>query len=82
MKKLKLEELEVTSFATTSGIARERGTVNAHAKLGGPVFIETYNIERCGDTQYFDCTFGCSYLLSCTGCTAVRLTEADCVETA
>ena len=77
MKKLKLEELEVTSFATTSGTARERGTVNAHAKPGGPVFIETYNIERCGDTQYFDCTYGCSRESACPD-RCILISDFDC----
>lgn len=84
MKKLKLEELAVTSFATSAAPPEERGTVNGNAKPGGGggTVIQTYNVDLCGDTQYFDCTLGCSYLRSCDGCTIVRLTELECVETA
>ena len=79
MKKLKLEELEVTSFATTSDLVRERGTVvaNADIKPGGPI-IETYNIDYCGDTNYFDCTLGCSYLTNCAECFS-QLETVNCV---
>jgi hypothetical protein len=31
--------------------------------------IETYDIDECGDTRYFDCTFGCSVNTNCAaGC--------------
>ena len=61
MKKLKLESLEVTSFATTPGAGAERGTVDGHMpKPGGPGPIQTYNVDLCGDTNYFDCTLGCT----------------------
>ena len=61
MKKLKIETLEVTSFATTLAGARERGTVRAQSGL---VTVDeacqtTGNIEVCGDTNYVDCTFIC-----------------------
>ncbi|HEX2205893.1 MAG TPA: hypothetical protein VHG91_21440 [Longimicrobium sp.] len=66
MKKLKLDALEVTSFATTPSGAMERGTVDAHMpKPGGPIVIQTYNIDLCGDTYYFDCTLGCSRNSDC-----------------
>jgi hypothetical protein len=87
MKKLKLEELEVTSFATTTSAARDRGTVLGAAaapKTNACPVIETYNVQACGDTQYFDCTYGCSYNTNCANtCGVVRFTEGpDCVETA
>ena len=82
MKKLKLEELAVTSFATSPAPPEERGTVNANAKPGGGTVIQTYSPEACGETNYMDCTYGCSYLRSCDGCTIVRLTELECVEPA
>ncbi|HEY7767233.1 hypothetical protein [Longimicrobium sp.] len=65
MRKLKLESLQVESFDTAPA-AGERGTMYAHE--GGPS-IETYDIEKCGDTRYFDCTFGCSVNTDCAaGC--------------
>jgi hypothetical protein len=82
MKKLKLETLEVTSFDTSAAPSEERGTVNGNAKPGGPVVIQTYSPQACGDTQYFDCTLGCSHLTYCAQCTIVRLTELECVDPA
>ncbi|HEX6748688.1 MAG TPA: hypothetical protein VF092_15425 [Longimicrobium sp.] len=70
MKKLKLESLDVTSFETAPA-AVARGTVDANSGIhpGGPVVLETYDIEACGDTRYFDCTFGCSVNTNCpNGC--------------
>ncbi|HEU0015278.1 MAG TPA: hypothetical protein VFQ45_16440 [Longimicrobium sp.] len=82
MRKLKLESLEVESFATTERGAGLRGTVQAHAEIApddnvdpwtdpgtttiqpatwnASVCIDTYDVKACGDTKYFDCTFGCS----------------------
>jgi hypothetical protein len=79
MKKLKLESLEVTSFVTTTEAARERGTVHGAAKpTPGTGPIQTYSPEACGETQYFDCTLGCSYLTHCLGCTQLTA-NPDCV---
>ncbi|HWK88338.1 MAG TPA: hypothetical protein VNP72_00035 [Longimicrobium sp.] len=82
MRKLKLESLQVESFATTERGAAPRGTVQAHADVapddtiidpwtGGTttiqpatwnasVCVDTYDVKACGDTRYFDCTFGCT----------------------
>jgi hypothetical protein len=69
MKKLKLDELHVTSFETTAAGVRARGTVAAHGGPGGPKPLRTYSIEECGDTMYFDCTLGCSINTNCVnGC--------------
>lgn len=72
MKKLKLEDLQVTSFETTSDAARARGTVLGAAQSNRPGCerpFETYDIQACGDTQYMDCTFGCSINTNCVnGC--------------
>jgi hypothetical protein len=69
MKKLKLETLEVTSFATTSHVARERGTVLGAARTNNNCPPQTYNPDLCGDTLYFDCTLGCSRNTDCpAGC--------------
>lgn len=70
MKKLKLEALEVTSFETSAVRVDGRGTVNAHAKPATrncpPA---TYNVDACGYTNYFDCTYGCSLNTNCVdGC--------------
>lgn len=78
MKKLKLEDLAVTSFETTSAVAGERGTVQGHAPPASRQCpIQTYNVDLCGDTQYFDCTLGCSHLTNCPDC-IVQLETADC----
>lgn len=75
MRKLKLESVKVESFETTSAASRPRGTVNAH---GDPqptpptISIDTYDVERCGETQYFDCSLGCPSIAPC------ELTEYVC----
>jgi hypothetical protein len=73
MKKLKLEDLAVTSFETAAAGTRAHGTVLGAAarsdRPGCPRPIETYDVQACGDTQYFDCTFGCSQNTGCpNGC--------------
>lgn len=66
MRKIKLESLTVESFETTAVPQQPRGTVDAHSR---PKPLETYDVEACGDTQYFDCTFGCSVNTACpNGC--------------
>jgi hypothetical protein len=74
--KLKLESLQIESFVTAPE-PQLRGTVRGNAAIDtgatgplqpatttGPV-IATYNVRDCGETQYFDCTFGCSYNTRC-----------------
>jgi hypothetical protein len=86
MRKLKLESLQVESFETTALARQERGTVDAHAKPKPPTTLQTYNVDICGDTMYFDCTLGCSLNTYCAGACGlteyrcVLLTEADCVQ--
>jgi hypothetical protein len=82
VKKLKLESLEVTSFETSPSAAAERGTVEGHDSIlptpttEGP---QTYDVQACGDTRYFDCTYGCSINTDCNN-TCVLFTETwDCV---
>jgi hypothetical protein len=75
MRKLKLESLAVESFETVAGTPRLRGTVDAHgdAQPTPPTTgLETYDVEACGDTQYFDCSLGCPSIAPC------QLTEYDC----
>ena len=68
MKKLKLENLAVTSFATTPDAPRERGTVLGAGRTNGCP-PQTYSPDLCGDTMYFDCTLGCSQNTACpNGC--------------
>ena len=62
MRKLKLESLRVESFETAPNAPHGRGTVNANARPGP---LDTYNVDRCGDTQYFDCTLGCTVETNC-----------------
>lgn len=64
MRKLKLDSLNVQSFETTPAATQKRGTMHAHQQH---VPFETYDIEACGDTRYFDCTYGCSVNTNCAG---------------
>lgn len=75
MRKLKLESLQVESFETTTAAAHVRGTVNAHGDVQPTpptISIETYDVDICGETQYFDCSLGCPSIAPC------QLTEYDC----
>jgi hypothetical protein len=68
MRKLKLESLQVESFETTTLAPRMRGTVEARCDpqpTPSTISIETYHIDRCGDTQYFDCSLGCPSIAPC-----------------
>ena len=80
MRKLKLESLTVESFETSPVATQARGTVDAHGKPK-PTTLQTYNVDVCGDTMYFDCTLGCSHLTHCSECwgSETCLTEVDCV---
>jgi hypothetical protein len=72
MRKLKLESLQVESFVTAAA-PQSRGTVNAHGDpQPSPVIIETYDVELCGETRYFDCSLGCPSIAPC------ELTEFNC----
>ena len=85
MRKLKLESLQVESFETTSAAARPRGTVEGHADTGlsycalcqhSVHFVcepDTYDVNACGETQYFDCSLGCPSIAPC------QITDYDCV---
>lgn len=70
MRKLKLESLQVESFETGPA-ARERGTMYAHQPPP-----KTYG--DCGDTEYLDCTYGCSEISTC--CTELSQ-GLECQET-
>ena len=74
MRKLKLESVKVESFPTTPAAPRQRGTLHAHQQYSPS--IETYDIQACGDTRYFDCTYGCTVD---TGCCTVETQGPDCV---
>ncbi|HEY0019588.1 MAG TPA: hypothetical protein VGC13_25015 [Longimicrobium sp.] len=63
MRKLKLESLDVESFETITPTPRSRGTVHGNVEFSPS--IETYDIQECGDTRYFDCTYGCSVDTGC-----------------
>lgn len=74
MRKLKLESLIVETFVTTPGAPRLRGTVNAHSEPepAPTTLLPTYDVEECGETQYFDCSLGCPSIAPC------ELTEHNC----
>lgn len=75
-KKLKLEDLAVTSFDTAPDGPQVRGTVDAHGKpqpappsMFGPCYPTDPN---------FDCTYGCSRPSACPDNCVILLTEVDC----
>ncbi len=74
MRKLTLDTLAVESFETAASAPVGRGTVNAHARPK-PTTLQTYNVEICGDTRYFDCTLGCTVETNCY----CAPTDAACV---
>ncbi|HYW11862.1 MAG TPA: hypothetical protein VE871_07880 [Longimicrobium sp.] len=78
MRKLKLESLAVESFETTPVAQQARGTVDAHARPR-PTTLQTYNVEICGDTMYFDCTLGCSRNTCPDYCVVLLTAEPGCV---
>ena len=73
MKKLKLEELEVTTFSTAPGVAGERGTVRGNATPSVDPCVSAY---PCHTTPDMDCTYGCTEAL-CETSDCV-LTEVGC----
>lgn len=81
MHKLKLESLQVESFDTSNTGSQLRGTVEANADVNtrgcpvggtGPsecvVCYATYDVRQCPETEYVDCTFGCTQGNSCNVC--------------
>jgi hypothetical protein len=62
MKKLKLEDLVVTSFETAAATSA-RGTVLGAGRTDKPGCVGTYG--GCAETEYFDCTLGCSRMTDC-----------------
>lgn len=77
MRKLKLESLTVESFETAPLAPQVRGTVDAHAKPKPPTTLQTYNVDVCGETMYFDCTLGCSRDTACPDTCVVQIETAD-----
>ena len=75
MKKLKLDALEVESFATES-TSRERGTVQAH--LTGPS-CDTCRFWTCYDTCDPNATCGLSCNGSCGGATCDPNSTCTCM---
>jgi hypothetical protein len=80
MRKLKLESLQVESFATTGLTPPSRGTVEANADVDtrrcpggtGPSYCvlcyATQDVRQCAETEYVDCTVGCTQANSCNVC--------------
>jgi hypothetical protein len=70
MKKLKLEDLQITSFETLPRGGQGHGTVNGNQFVPTPPSF----LEPCYPTDAnFDCTYGCSQDTAC---------DDTCVETA
>lgn len=63
MRKLKLEALNVTSFATSGDGARPAGTVQAHAGAAPTQTCATYEVG-CGPSG-LDCTYTCTKMIGC-----------------
>lgn len=82
MRKLALEALAVESFETSDAAPALRGTVAGHAddgKCSSIVIVPTYNVQECGDTKYFHCTYGCSWDTRCAwGCPVPIETRDGC----
>jgi hypothetical protein len=73
MKKLKIEDLKVTSFDTAPNEPHARGTVDGHAK---PTLFITC---RCEPTDpAMDCTYGCSHDTGCPN-NCILISENACV---
>ena len=73
MKKLRLDRLKVESFATEA-VAPHRGTIQGHDGTldcggggGSPPTRGrcTQDVQECADTQYFDCSLGCTVETNC-----------------
>ena len=79
MRKLKLGSLQVESFETVPAPSISRGTVQGHDAVSeegesvclclatGDWACETQDYQACPDTQYLDCTMGCTDFDSCMG---------------
>ena len=83
MRKLSLDTVAVQSFPT-GPVPLARGTVRARARTNAPgcggggdttgcglATFETectLNAEVCGDTNYLECTYGCSLDTACGLC--------------
>jgi len=84
MHKLKLDSLQVDSFETTDVAPRARGTVLGNVAPPKDTTVVdpfgTYDVRRCGETQYFDCTFGCSVNTNCIDYCIVQAVSAYCAE--
>jgi hypothetical protein len=62
MKKLKMDDLQVTSFETVAGGPVMRGTVDAHQ-------VGASRLRPCYPTDpNFDCTYGCTANTGCQNC--------------
>ena len=72
MKKLKLEEIQVTSFETAPTEPRERGTVHGRAK---PTAFYTCPCQNTDPNR--DCTLGCSLDSGCPD-NCVVISSWDC----
>lgn len=61
MKKLKLEDLEISSFETLPSAPKERGTLKGHQ-----IQLPPSRFRPCYPTDpNFDCTFTCSHGSDC-----------------
>lgn len=83
MKKLKLDDLEVTSFATTAFGAEMRGTLHAHGDPIDSIAVgEVPNLSeiRCGPTGLaIGCTVGCSYVTMCAAACPTNYSDCFCL---
>jgi hypothetical protein len=81
MRKLTLESLLVDSFETTASVPGTRGTVQGHAEAITGSRCPSYDpcasvnvvchpqteYTVCRETEYMDCTYGCTRLYNTCG---------------
>ena len=78
MKKLKLEDIQVTSFVTAPAEPQEHGTVHGQAKPPKPTLFITCTCQPTDPN--LDCTYGCSRDTSCPeACFVIIVTDVDCL---
>ena len=63
MRKLKLESLNVESYATSGSAESPAGTVRAHAAAAPTYTCATYEVG-CGPSG-LDCTYTCTKMVGC-----------------
>jgi hypothetical protein len=77
--KLKLEELEITTFEPAPNAPQARGTLYAHAKPQPPSAFTCPTALNFPTDPDFDCTYGCSRDTGCPDQCFVIVVSDVCV---